>query len=143
MGVILLNKRILTPIIIVIMMLTLFNIPALASNNSISPCNLYTSSCSSTITISGKTATGKSSATGYYGTTTKIEIYQELQRYTASGGWTYAGSGSKTINNYIGSYSKDYSNLSNGTYRIKSVFTVYSGSKSETITKYSSSKTIV
>ena len=102
----------------------------------------YTSSCSSDISVSGSTITAKSSVIGYNGTTTKVVIKQTLQKKTSSGTWTSAGTASSTTNSYRATLSKKYTGLSSGNYRLKSVFTVYAGNKSETITKYSSEKTV-
>ena len=79
---------------------------------------------------------------GYSGKTTKIVIKQTLQKKSSSGTWTTVGTSSNTINSHINVYSKKYTSLSSGKYRLKSVFTVYAGNKSETITKYSSEKTV-
>lgn len=108
----------------------------------ITPYWSYTSTCSSTLSISGRTATCTSKATGYLGTTTKIVISQTLQKEVSSNKWSEIESWSETVNSFVGSATNYSYNLSNGTYRLKSVFTVYSGSKHETITKYSSEKTI-
>lgn len=108
----------------------------------ITPYWSYTSTCSSTLSISGKTATCTSKATGYSGTTTKIVISQTLQKKTSSNSWSEVDSWSETYNSFVGTATNYSYNLSSGTYRLKSVFTVYSGSKCETITKYSSEKTL-
>lgn len=103
--------------------------------------NLYTNSYSSSLTVSGDSATCKSKLNGYSGVTTKIVITQSLQK-KSSGSWSTVKTSSTTIFNFAGTLKKTYSGLSKGTYRVKSVFTVYSGSDYETLTKYSSSKTI-
>lgn len=102
----------------------------------------YTASCSSVLSVSGTTGTCTSSATGYYGETTKIVMVQYLQKKSASGSWSSVCSWSETYNSYRGYMAKTKYNLSSGTYRLKTVFTVYAGSNSEVLTKYSSSKTI-
>ena len=98
----------------------------------------YLSNCSSTLTISGTTATCDSSATGYYGETTKIVIDQTLQKKDSSGNWSKVDSWSETDTGYKGSATNYAYNLSDGTYRLKSVFTVYAGNDSEEVIKYSS-----
>lgn len=104
----------------------------------------YTSSCSSTLIISGNTATCTSSATGYYNETTKIVITQTLQKQNSSGIWNDVSGATwtTTINNYVGSATNTKSGLSSGTYRLKSAFKVYVGNSYEPIVKYSQSKTI-
>jgi hypothetical protein len=102
----------------------------------------YTASCSSTLSVSGTTGTCTSDATGYYGETTKIVMVQYLQKKSASGSWSNVCSWSETDNSYRGYMVRTKYNLSTGTYRLKTVFTVYAGSNSEVLTKYSSSKTV-
>ena len=52
-----------------------------------SPAYSYTSDCSSNLSISGTTATCKSSVIGYYNETTKIIIKQTLQKKNSSDDW--------------------------------------------------------
>lgn len=103
---------------------------------SVSPAYVYAYDCVSELTISGSTATCTSSVVGISGTTTKIIIKQILQKKNSSGGWDdvcswidNSFSTNFTLTNY------KYS-LSSGTYRLKSEFTIYSGTSSETDTKY-------
>lgn len=112
------------------------------SANDVMPCDLYTASASSSLTISGTKATCISKATGYSGETTKIVISQTLQKKSILGTWSKVSSWSETDSGYIGSATNTKSSLSSGTYRLKTVFTVYAGSDYETITKYSSEKTV-
>ncbi len=124
---------------VIISLLSLYTVVS-ASGMSLYTSYLYT--CSSTLSISGTTATCLSKATGYYGETTKIVIDQILQKKTSSGGWSEEESWSETDTSYIGSATNYAYNLSSGTYRLKSVFTVYVGDDSEEIIKYSFEKTI-
>ncbi|MDE6036090.1 MAG: hypothetical protein K2G36_09305 [Ruminococcus sp.] len=107
-----------------------------------SPAYSYTSDCSSDLSISGTTATCKSSVIGYYDKTTKIVVNQTLQKQNSSGDWEYVYSWYDTIYSFQGSLTNTQSSLSNGTYRLKTVATVYAGTANETITKYSKEKTI-
>ncbi len=109
---------------------------------NIVPFTLYTESATSTLTISGAKATCISKATGYSGETTKIVIEQILQKKTSSGTWNEVTSWSETDTGYIGSATNTKSSLSSGTYRLKTVFTVYAGSNYEVLTKYSTEKTV-
>ena len=79
---------------------------------------------------------------GYSGETTKIVMEQTLQKKTSSGGWSEVASWSETDTGYIGSATNTKSSLSSGTYRLKTVFTVYAGSDYEVLTKYSTEKTV-
>ena len=108
----------------------------------VSICNLYTSSCSSTLTVSGTTAKCISQATGYRNETTKIVITQTLQKKTSTGSWSKVSCWIETDASYKGYATNSKSGLSKGTYRLKTVFKVYAGSNYETLTKYSSNKTI-
>lgn len=142
-------KRVLTVFVVTILISLLpFNIIGFAADleseyiPEVESKLQYTSSCSSTLTTSGTSATGISKVTGYNGETTKIVITQTLQRKNSYGNWVYVQSYSGTYYYFKATLSKTYLNLSSGTYRLKSVFTVYAGSNSETVTKYSSEKTI-
>ncbi len=101
------------------------------------PAYSYTNECSSDLSISGTTATCESSVTGYYNKTTKIVIVQTLQKKNSSGDWDYVCSWNETINGFKGSVTNTKSSLESGTYRLKTVATVYAGTEHETITKYS------
>ncbi|MDE6425565.1 MAG: hypothetical protein K2K89_05460 [Ruminococcus sp.] len=102
-----------------------------------SPAYSYISDCSSNLSISGTTATCKSSVTGYYDKTTKIVITQTLQKKNSSDKWEDVCSWNDTIYSFKGSLTNTKSSLSSGTYRLKTVATVYAGTEHETITKYS------
>lgn len=107
-----------------------------------SPAYSYTNDCNVDLAISNREATCKSSLTGYYNTTTSIIITQTLQKKNSNNAWDDVCNWSTTIDNFKGSLTSTKSSLSSGTYRLKTVFTVYAGSASETITKYSKNKTI-
>ena len=104
--------------------------------------SLYTSNVTSELTISGTTATCKSSVEGKNGAT-KTEISQYLQKRTSSGDWNTIYSNSGTYNNANkNTLTGSKSGLGKGTYRLKTISKVYSGGKYETTTKYSSNKTV-
>lgn len=124
------------------LILSLFCLNIVVSANDIMPADLYTSSCSSTLKISGTTATCTSNATGYVGETTKIVMDQTLQKKTSSGLCSKVSSWSETDKGYKGSATNTISDLSKGTYRLKTVFTIYSGTNYETIEKISSEVTV-
>lgn len=96
----------------------------------------------SDLTISNRKANCHSVAIGYDGETTKIIMDQTLQKKSSSGSWSKVAAWSSTVRGYKAEVRKFKDNLSAGTYRLKTVFTVYSGNKSEVITKYSSSVTV-
>ena len=129
-------------LLMVMVLLIAFPLNALAKTPDNGEKLLYTESYSSTLLVSGNTATCKSALTGYYGETTQIVIGQYLQKKSSSGNWTTVKSASTTINYYKGSFTKTYTGLSSGTYRLKSSFVVYAGSNFETLLKYSAEKTI-
>ncbi len=127
---------------IVIFTLSVIGLSSNVFAENVMPCWNYTRTYSSTLTISGTTATCTSKANGYAGKTTKIVISQILQKKNSSGKWSKVESWGETDTGYKGSATNNAYNLSKGTYRLKSVFTVYAGSKNETITKYSFEKTV-
>ena len=77
---------------------------------------------------------------GYDGITTKVHIEMKLQKYTVLW-WSTQETWEGTFNDYYGTLVKTKS-VGSGTYRVKAVFTVYSGSASEEITSYSQEKKI-
>lgn len=108
------------------------------SAEGISPRWSYVDACRSELTISGSTATCKSKAEGIYGTTTKIDINQTLQIKGFASTWIIVGFWSESYTGYQRTFTNTKNDLSSGTYRVKSDFTVYSGNNSEEITVYSS-----
>lgn len=96
---------------------------------------------SSTLTISGSTAKCVSTVRGSSGVT-KILISQVLQKKNAAGEWVYITNWSKTQNGKNGDASNSKSNLAKGSYRLKTTFTLYYNSSTETVIKYSSIKTV-
>ena len=101
---------------------------------------LYTNRAASYLTISGSTATCKSSLKGYYGTTTKIEVTQTVQ--------VKDGNHCRTLQSWMAtcnSYTCDFVNTrtvySGNTYRVKSEYKVYAGTSYETVYSYSTTKT--
>jgi len=98
----------------------------------------YTTSATSTLTITSGTAYCKSTAKGN-STVTEIDAVQYLEKksgsnWVAVSGGTWSGSANTRVLNM----SNSKSNLSGGTYRLRTVFTVYNGSNSETVEKISS-----
>lgn len=113
-----------------------------ASANGIMPLDLYTRSCRSTLTISGTTAKCESELKGYPDVTTKIVMTQILEKKSTGTTWTYVTSWSETFTDWQAFMTNYAYNLSSGTYRLRTVCTVYSGSAYENIEKSSSSVTI-
>ena len=101
---------------------------------------LYTASIGSGLSISNKKATCSSSVLGYDGTATKIVVTQTLQK-KAGASWTGTSTWTKTYNTWYCKYTNYKSSLIGGTYRLKTVAKVYSGSNYETITAYSFERT--
>lgn len=133
-------KKLVSVIFVIVVSVMCFGM--VASAEGAVPFTIYTYSTTSTLTISGTKATCVSKATGYSGETTKIVMEQTLQKKTSSGGWSEVASWSETDTGYIGSATNTKSSLSSGTYRLKTVFTVYAGSDYEVLTKYSTEKTV-
>ncbi len=102
---------------------------------SVMPCYEYTEENAETLTISNGTATCISRLTGILGTTTKIEITMTLEKKTLWW-WSEEESWSQTYNYHQATLTKTHS-VGSGTYRVKAVYVVYSGTQSETITSYS------
>lgn len=131
--------RKITAMILAVVMTVLCG-SVVVSANGIMPRYVYTDNCESTLVISGTTATCTSKATGYSGTTTKIKFEQTLQKVSSGTSWINVASWSETDTGYRGVATNTKSNLSGGTYRLKTVFYVYAGSDYEQITLYSQTK---
>ena len=108
---------------------------ALPEQEVVQPMYQYTASTNTLLSISGSTATCKATLTGYSNTTTKVKIEMTLQKKSLLV-WSDVTSWSLLVSNYKSTLTKTKS-IASGTYRVKAVYTAYSGSASETFTKYS------
>ncbi len=137
-------KRLFASMLALMMLFVPFNNIAYAADadGDVVPAYTYTRNCCSTLSISGTTGTCTSELSGVPGQTTKIAIYQMLQKKTSSGSWNSVASWQETDIGSEGYASHTKGSLSSGTYRVYTIFTVYAGSNYETIHKYSISKTV-
>lgn len=105
---------------------------------SVSPRWSYTSSTSEILTISSDgTARMTSGVTGYKGTTTKIKVIIDLQKYSG-GSWKRVKTYMDVEDTWYAAIEHTYSGLDKGyTYRMKCTYTVYSGSNYDKFTLYS------
>ena len=108
--------------------------------NTVSPYYLYTYSVKSTLIISGNTAYCKSEIKGD-STVTQIYATQYLEKKNGDK-WDIIDYWSDSVNGKSLSMSNSKDNLDSGTYRVRTVGTVYSGSKSEPVEKTSNEVTI-
>lgn len=123
-----------------VLLSTGISVCAYSGDNTISPYYLYTGSVESNLTIVGSTAYCESVIKGDR-TVTQIYATQYLEKKNGNkwetiASWNdFVSGNSLTMNN-----SKD--NLDSGTYHVRTVATVYSGSKSEPVVKTSKEVTI-
>lgn len=104
------------------------------------PYYLYTVSVTSTLITSGTTATCESTIT-CDSTVTQIYATQYLEKKNGSK-WDYVNSWStSTSKTYLTMSNTEY-DLEDGTYHLRTSYTVYSGTSSETIEKTSKEKTV-
>lgn len=96
----------------------------------------YTNRIESTLSISSKNATCQSTVQGSSKTVTKIVIKQTLQ-YKSGTKWLDVASWVKTVNTFSLRFNNTKYNIGSGTYRVKTIADVYSGSKYETVTAFS------
>lgn len=96
----------------------------------------YTSNIHSDLSISNNTASCRSTVRGFSGLATKIEVKQTLQRQIGSS-WDYVASWDKTFISWYAIYTTTKSSLVSGTYRLRTIAKVYSGSNYETIKVFS------
>ena len=107
-----------------------------SGDQSIQPYWNYTNYTEQRIYISNGQIACEGEVQGYPGTTTKVVINLYLEKKTLFW-WSEKDNWSWTYNNYRGNLVGKTAIPDSGTYRTKAVYTVYSGSSSETITGYS------
>lgn len=101
----------------------------------------YTTSVTSTLSVSSNTAYCKSTLRGD-STVTKIEAVQYLEKKNGTKWQTVSGgTWNDSANSRYLTVSNSKSGLSSGTYRVRAVFTVYSGTSYETVEKISNEVT--
>lgn len=116
---------------------------AARGNNGASPNYLYTLNGSSILTISNNTASCYSQLTGISSKTTKVVGNQYLEKNNGRTWETVSGgTWSDSADNFMLTLSNTKKSLGSGTYRVRAVFTVYSGKKCETVEKISNEVTI-
>lgn len=128
-------------------MLFCFAVTASAETNEdygVAPCYDYAMSVASYLAIiDGNTASCESVATGISGVT-KITMVQTIEKHWALGIFVRIDNGSWTTTKYSENatvINKKY-NMASGTYRMVTDFTFYYGNQAETITVYSTEKTV-
>ena len=128
-------------LLLVVMMIMCPVANVLADHTTVQPRYSYTGYTYTGLSI---TTSGKAYCTadveGYDNITTKIHINMQLQQYIALQ-WTTIAEWQGTFNDVVGTLSKT-KQVYSGNYRVKAVYTVYSGSAYETITAYSQEKYI-
>lgn len=102
---------------------------------------MYTQAISSTLSISGNTATCVSRVTGKPGQVSLISITQYLQKKNGSD-WTTVATWTKSYPPNTAVYINTKSGLSSGTYRVFTSAAVYHNTFPEFVTAYSSTVTI-
>lgn len=133
-------------IVFVLMLSMIFSIGisvcAYGEHNTISPYYLYTYSAESNLSIVGDTAYCKSVIKGG-SAVTQINATQYLEKKNGSK-WEAVSNGtwSDSIKKKSFTMSNSKSRLSSGTYRLRTVFTVYNGTNYETVEKVSSEVTV-
>ena len=111
-----------------------------ADNNGAAPASIDVNTVTSISISSTGTATATCTVTGTTGVTTKISITMTLQKKAGSGKFYAVDTWSGTKSSYYYRLKKT-SEVSKGTYRVMAKVTCYEGSNSETIYKYSGTKT--
>lgn len=131
------SKRLVSVLLIVVMLLSFSSFASAEATSIISkvefedsstiqPLYDYTNQCLTNLTnVNGK-ASCVADVTGYSGTTTKIEITMTLQKKTLLW-WSTTETWTATYNTFYGTLTKSIS-VDSGTYRVKAVYKVYSGS---------------
>lgn len=137
-------KKVVCGIMAVVLFCSGFSVNAHATSNATDQGGgivcyaAYTRNTAQSVAFSSQKATVKCSLTGYT-TTTKVKITAYLQKKSGTT-WSNVANWSQTFAASSGTLSKT-KDVSAGTYRVKVVYTAYSGDKSEELTKYSGEKT--
>ncbi len=113
---------------------------AYCGGNTASPYYLYTGSIESNLNIVGNTAYCESMIKGG-STVTQIYATQYLEKKNGNN-WDIVDYWSDSVNGKSLSMSNSKDNLDGGTYRVRTVGTVYSGRKSEPVEKTSKEVTV-
>lgn len=133
-------------IVVVLMLSTLFSagfsVCAYGGKNTISPYYLYTYSVESNLTIVGDTAYCRSIIKGG-SAVTQIDTTQYLEKKNGRK-WEVVSNGTWSDSKKEKSLtlSNSMSNLNSGTYRVRTVATVYSNNESELVEKTSEEVTV-
>ena len=133
-------KKIISILLTVVLLFTctLSSYAALPGGDSIvQPMYNYVDRVDTTLSITNGKALCKVDILGY-STTTKIEIDLTLQKKTALW-WSTVEAWEVNYLQYTAQHSRTFS-VNSGTYRLKAVYKVYSGTNYETITEYSGTK---
>lgn len=112
------------------------------TDNYVSDFIMYSDNYSNSLSFSGNTATCVSYVSGYINVTSKIIIEQFLEKRVSLINWCIIEHWSKQINHYTGFLNNKKHNIDSGTYRLTTVFRVFSGTNYEVIKKQSSYITI-
>lgn len=104
------------------------------NGSMVSPCAAYATKCNVKLSISGGKAQIHASVSGYIDVS-KIHAKIVLQKYSGNS-WMAVKTYEDTVSAPTYSLSKRKI-ISKGKYRVKAVFTIYKGAKSENVTKYS------
>lgn len=123
---------------------------AVSSNAAVKPSDeltyVYARQHTTELTITGTTAKCQSTAKGDVGVVTRIDIVEQLQKNNSDGDWELVRCWSETkFSCKLTSKLKEESSLSHGRYRLKTLFTFYSGEKYdkyEKVTEYSDEKVV-
>lgn len=136
-------KKIASIIIVFVLMLSTLKLSVSAESSEDNQSRyLYTYSCKSLLSISNNTASCNSDVQGYSGITTKIEITQCFEQLLPSGWWYRLKSWNKTFYNWYAFYNNTTTVTASGTYHVRTVAKVYSGSNYENIAIYSNNVTV-
>lgn len=108
-----------------------------ASESTVQPRYQYANTVATTLGTSGGKALCAANLTGL-SSVTKVKTTMTLQKKTLFW-WNEVETWTKTVDGRVSNFEKTVS-VESGTYRVKAVYVVYSGSASEEITAYSPDK---
>ncbi len=139
-------KKILSCLLALLICCSVGSIPSAAAvipDGSIAaPCYLYTNSITTTLSVSSTNeASCRTTITGNSSTATKIIVTQYLEKKDGNS-WDEVTHWTDTFNSWWCNCTNSYTITESGTYRLRSVAKVYSGSKYENVDITSTEKVV-
>lgn len=138
-------KKIISCLVAILMCCSVGGVSLSAANipndNAVSPCYVYTDQITTVFGIYEGEASCTTTIYGIPVTTTKIEVTQYLEKKNGNS-WDEVTHWTETYYSWWCNFANSYTITESGTYRLRSVAKVYSGTKYENVDITSKEKTV-